>query len=74
MKKIISLTCLLSAFVLNAKAEIKTGFLSPKKTSVEFNIEEGQVGQFIYLKKHYNSRTLILLRVILDEQLIDITH
>ena len=72
MKKIIGLTCLLSAFVLNANAEIKTGFLSPEKTQVEFNIEEGQVGQIIYLKRKQGSTRLVHEHLILNGKSINI--
>jgi hypothetical protein len=50
MKKIIALTCLLSAFVLNAKAEIKTGILTQQKKVAEVEIQEGEVAEILYFK------------------------
>jgi hypothetical protein len=40
MKKIIALTCLLSAFVLNAKAEIKTLFVSAQTPEATYEVKQ----------------------------------
>ena len=53
MKKIIALTCLLSAFVLNAKAEIKTGILTQQKKVAEVEIQEGEVAEILYFKYYH---------------------
>ena len=60
MKKIITLTCLLSAFVLNAKAEIKTGILTQQSKVAEVEIQEGEVAEVLFFTNwFYNSQSAI---------------
>ena len=45
MKKLITITCLLGAFVFNAKAEIKTVVVSGENKEAAIEIGEGEVGE-----------------------------
>jgi len=56
MKKIIALTCLLSAFVLNAKAETKVLLAVGDVKSQTLLIEEGQVAHCLTLIDSYNQQ------------------
>jgi len=49
MKKLITLTCLLSAFALSAKAEIKTVFVSGENKEASIEIGEGEVGECLFV-------------------------
>ena len=50
MKKLITLTFLLGAFVFNAKAEIKTVILNQQNKVGEVEIQEGEVAEVLYYK------------------------
>jgi len=49
MKKIIALTCLLSAFVFSAKAETKALIVTAEKPEKSIKIEDGQVGKISFI-------------------------
>ena len=49
MKKLITLTCLLGAFVLSAKSEIKTVVVSEENKEAAIEIGEGEVGECVFV-------------------------
>jgi hypothetical protein len=55
MKKIIALTCLLSAFVLNAKAEVKVLLATRTADKQTLSVEEGQVARCLSWVHSYSS-------------------